>query len=824
MPIGQDEDIRIYELPEAQELTSGMKVAVDSETDGTKSFDLSNLAGKVDEPETAPEAGQVLTFDGTENTWANPPEGVYVINYSEVSSYDDIDVERATTQPTYIKVDSDQTITIRPEYTNQFTVNIANGTLLRLIEIKSNAWATFTTEQVGSYPGTPNNSGFGASCHLDLMLKICRSEVSETTKVWAASGDIEDGRNLFLGEEPKPCTFYYSNGRGTYITSGSLYEKYTGMSTSVQITDAAGNYRRNLLMPAEIQSHDFSSDTTPEQIQFMGWGATSNRAGYRTISEVPASTSQDEGKVLTVDSNGAAGWTAPTVRVFTGEYNPDADPADYSGLPDQADVLAAIDAGKDVVLMLKPASSAPYFAYRLYQKFQYSNLFLRADLLQRQGNIMYRDYVMMSYAGPDNPWTWSGGKSDVSYTAEFRYWNASKPSLSDMQAACDSGKAVFMVLGEDVRVGGTSYAPRTYTLVKGTIMPLVYDAGRKGASDNSLEFNCFGHFGSSGETGNASGLVMVEAIVKNGSGGDEWEWNIRFDESLGGIGNWNDSIIKQYTTFRGSMVQLILNGRTLGLLPATAASMLEYAGMAPVNQRGQAICWGANNSEVGYVNMPRFNSVNGPFNVNGGTSFMDVDFIEIDNLSKFVALYLNNIKSDNDTHEDRCIFTPYAFAQPWQPNTSYTADSSVVWVNGQAYLCNTTHTSGGTWDATEQANWTAKNWLQYVQDKIGAVKNGGALTDAASVNVPNNSLSTLSTAKATLTLNVNVDSGEVPNFAVEITPSVDVTLTVTKTVGNTTTTLNPSVSGGNSLTTGKLYQVTCVGSCWTLAEFTVPTP
>lgn len=286
--------------------SDGSYIIVKVKSDGSVEYEYKSK--KVDSPSTAPAAGQVLTFDGTENTWANPPEGVYVINYSEVNDYSDIDIDRATTQPTYIKVDSDQTITIRPEYTNQFTVNIANGTLLRLIEIKSNAWATFTTEQVDSYPGTPNNSGFGASCHLDLMLKICRSEVSETTKVWAASGDIEDGINLFLGEEPKPCTFYYSNGRGTDITSGSLVEKYTGRSTSVQITDAAGNYRRNLLMPAEIQDHDFSTDTTPEQIQFMGWGATSNRAGYRTISEVPASTVQDEGKVLTVDSNGGAVW------------------------------------------------------------------------------------------------------------------------------------------------------------------------------------------------------------------------------------------------------------------------------------------------------------------------------------------------------------------------------------------------------------------------------------------------------------------------------------------------------------------------------------
>jgi hypothetical protein len=319
--------------------------------------------------------------------------------------------------------------------------------------------------------------------------------------------------------------------------------------------------------------------------------------------------------------------------------------------------------------------------------------------------------------------------SDVK-SAVFKYLDSSLPSLSAMQSARNSGKAVFLVLGEDVQVGGTSVAPRTYTLANGTVMSLVYDTGRKGASDNSLEFNCFGHFGSSGETGTASGLVMVEAIVKEGSGGDEWEWNIRFDESLGGLGSivpWNDSIIKQYTTFRGKMVQLILNGWTLGLLPSTAANPLETVGLAPVNQRAQAMCWGAYNSEIGFVNMPKFQSVNGPFSLNGGTSFMDMDFIEMDNLSQFVGLYLNNILSDDEgpggtpIHESRCVFTPYAFAQPWSPNTSYTANSSVVWVNGQAYLCTTTHTSGGTWDATEQANWTAKNWLQYVQDQIGNV-------------------------------------------------------------------------------------------------------
>ena len=116
-------------------------------------------------------------------------------------------------------------------------------------------------------------------------------------------------------------------------------------------------------------------------------------------------------------------------------------------------------------------------------------------------------------------------------------------------------------------------------------------------------------------------------------------------------------------------------------------------------------------------------------------------------------------------------------------------------------------------------------WVWSLEDNtLGAIKNGGALTDGASVTVPNNALSTLSTAQSTLTLNINVGSNEVPNFAVEVSPSADCTLTVTKTVGGTPTTLKASVAGGNSLTSGKRYQVTCVGSCWTLAEFTVPTP
>ena len=109
-----------------------------------------------------------------------------------------------------------------------------------------------------------------------------------------------------------------------------------------------------------------------------------------------------------------------------------------------------------------------------------------------------------------------------------------------------------------------------------------------------------------------------------------------------------------------------------------------------------------------------------------------------------------------------------------------------------------------------------------VAGKFGKLNAGESLTDAASITVPNNALSTLSSSQATLTLNVNVAAGEVPNFAVEITAGTAITLTVTKTTGGVATTLKYAEAAGNTLESGKMYQITCVGSCWTLAEFVTP--
>lgn len=66
MPQLQDEDIRIIQLPEAQSLVAGMKVAVDSETDGTKQLDLKEAIDANGLPPcTAQDAGKVLTVNNT---------------------------------------------------------------------------------------------------------------------------------------------------------------------------------------------------------------------------------------------------------------------------------------------------------------------------------------------------------------------------------------------------------------------------------------------------------------------------------------------------------------------------------------------------------------------------------------------------------------------------------------------------------------------------------------------------------------------------------------------------------------------------------------
>ena len=123
---------------------------------------------------------------------------------------------------------------------------------------------------------------------------------------------------------------------------------------------------------------------------------------------------------------------------------------------------------------------------------------------------------------------------------------------------------------------------------------------------------------------------------------------------------------------------------------------------------------------------------------------------------------------------------------------------------------------------------TVANAVKQAKAEASEIQDGGSKTEADLVDGALAITSTNSVTKLTLTtaetLTVLANEG-IPNFALEIDNtgnSNDVTVTVQDSTGETT--LNASVAGGDSVGAGKRYQVTCVGSCWTLAEFTVHTP
>lgn len=85
-----------------------------------------------------------------------------------------------------------------------------------------------------------------------------------------------------------------------------------------------------------------------------------------------------------------------------------------------------------------------------------------------------------------------------------------------------------------------------------------------------------------------------------------------------------------------------------------------------------------------------------------------------------------------------------------------------------------------------------------------------------------------STTKLTLTsvsTLIIVSNVGVPNFAITIDNSANASdVSISVKTSDELTTLYHSTAGGTSIAAGSIVQITAVGDCWTLAEFTVPTP
>lgn len=97
------------------------------------------------------------------------------------------------------------------------------------------------------------------------------------------------------------------------------------------------------------------------------------------------------------------------------------------------------------------------------------------------------------------------------------------------------------------------------------------------------------------------------------------------------------------------------------------------------------------------------------------------------------------------------------------------------------------------------------------------------VTATPSVNVDNNTVTSITINAgdniSAMTINCNISEGDCPNLAVEIDnqSSTDCTITVIK--NNVAGSLKQSAVTDGVVKGGKFYQLTCVGRCWTMAEF-----
>jgi hypothetical protein len=123
---------------------------------------------------------------------------------------------------------------------------------------------------------------------------------------------------------------------------------------------------------------------------------------------------------------------------------------------------------------------------------------------------------------------------------------------------------------------------------------------------------------------------------------------------------------------------------------------------------------------------------------------------------------------------------------------------------------------GLRWNGTA---WAAQDAVIY---GMGSDTKSEADIDQGVLTIDGGNVVTKVTLATVNAVTFSVDES-VPAFAIEIDNtgnSNDVDVTVV----NGATTLKYSSAAGNQVGAGKYVQLTCVGSCWTLAEFTVPTP
>lgn len=283
-PHVNDDEKEIHELPEIATLPEGMMVAVDSERTGTKSFNLTDaLEEKIDSPATPPTTGQVLTFDGNDKVWSDPPEGVYILNYSEVTDISDLDLEKLKSIPTFLVVDESGYYVNLPHTaqggSTSNRIDIKEGMIFRLTEYSESTppLYTFTSPYTGSFYG--GSAGIGD--YYNGLLKITLFTEPGNTQLYKSiqyKGEINNG-SLNRGMSV-PHTTYYSgdedygpwDSNATVNSSASLTKMY----------EFGNKARKQIELPPEVLTRQLgSSSNAPTLKTMLGFDVDNNANSCR---------------------------------------------------------------------------------------------------------------------------------------------------------------------------------------------------------------------------------------------------------------------------------------------------------------------------------------------------------------------------------------------------------------------------------------------------------------------------------------------------------------------------------------------------------------
>lgn len=198
------------------------------------------------------------------------------------------------------------------------------------------------------------------------------------------------------------------------------------------------------------------------------------------------------------------------------------------------------------------------------------------------------------------------------------------------------------------------------------------------------------------------------------------------------------------------------------------------------------------------------------------------------------------LKFVQDTQQGIVLGSDAPFAKSIAPKynstSTYPTVGTAVMYKGVRYVSNTAITTAETWtpahwdEADVESQFTdVEEALSDVNDILEDITVNPGMTDlgnktesdlvsgALTIATGNSTTKLTLTTVNALTIISNIG---VPNFAITIDNSGnsnDVTVSVVESDG--TTALLKSSAGGNTITDGKIVQLTAVGKCFTMAEF-----